>query len=586
MIFKLAKVHKTRLGSAFGVPGSTAVLDIVVQVPDNFDLDTLDRELDSALGFTATINSDNAALQILHRGLALSSFVQGMNRVVVSNQYCILEQRESEDGTTVFFVVISLVSADATMIGFDFVEKVLESYACNNTDIEHLINAACQRLDPLGEPGQNQGFMVTMAMKHDIPVRRIWPGTHIFGTGSHARRLSSTMTPYTTAQGVVYAKNKRSTADLLKKSGLPGAEHVTVKTWEDTLAAAHELGYPVVVKPYDRDNGQGVYAGITNDQDLKAAYTEVTEIVGEFLVERHFDGVGHRFTIHNNQVITITQKHPATVVGDGINTVKYLIENHQSEARRIKRPNNNEPFVVIGINHVQMTIDDEVEGMLAQQNVTVDSVLKTGESIQLRRRNNASAGGLTRAIDQATVHPDNKALCLRAARILDLDIAGVDLITPDVTRSWLEVGALICEVNAIPQIGYNHGIEPMMLDLFKSGSRIPVILAIVDQELELPLIHELASIFNSNGISTQQGMWINGLCVSQPWPSSFDPAVALIFDREVDSALCVMTKADVVEHGLPLDRFDQILIENPDDVTLLAEAHGKNIKPLKVNRNE
>ena len=586
MIFKLSKVYKTRLGSAFGVPGSTAVVDIVVQVPDTFNLDTLDRELDAALGFTATINSDDAALQVLHKGLALSSFIQGMNRVVVSNQYRVLEQRKLEDGATVFFIVMSLASADATMIGFDFVEQVLESFACNNTDIEHLINAACKRLDPLGEPGQNQGFMVTMAMKHDIPVRRIWAGTHIFGTGSHARRLSSTMTPYTTAQGVVYAKNKRSTADLLKKSGLPGAEHVTVKTWEDTLAAAHELGYPVVVKPYDRDNGQGVYAGITNDQDLKAAYTEVTEIVSEFLVERHFDGVGHRFTIHNNQVITITQKHPATVVGDGVNTVKYLIENHQSEARRIKRPNNNEPFVVIGINHVQMTIDDEVEGMLAQQNVTVDSVLKTGESIQLRRRNNASAGGLTRAIDQATVHPDNKALCLRAARILDLDIAGVDLITPDVTRSWLEVGALICEVNAIPQIGYNHGIEPMMLDLFKNGSRIPVILAIVDRELELPLIHELASIFNSNGISTRQGMWINGLCVSQPWPSSFDPAVALIFDREVDSALCVMTKADVVEHGLPLDRFDRILIENPDDVTLLAEEHSKNIKPLKVNRNE
>ena len=233
-----------------------------------------------------------------------------------------------------------------------------------------------------------------------------------------------------------------------------------------------------------------------------------------------------------------------------------------------------------------MTIDDEVKGMLAQQNVTLDSVLETGQSIQLRRRNNASAGGLTRAIDQATVHPDNKELCLRAARILDLDIAGVDLITPDVTRSWLEVGALICEVNAIPQIGYNHGIEPMMLDLFKSGSRIPVALAIVDHELDPALFHELASVLDCNGISTQQGMWINGCCVSRPWVNSFEPAVALIFDREVDSALCVMIKADVVEHGLPLDRFDQILIENSDDVTSLVGAHSKNIKPLKVNRNE
>ena len=586
MIFQLTQVHKTRLGSAFGVPGSTAVMDIVVQVPDAFDLETLDRELDAALGFTASINTDDTALQILHRGLGLSSFVQGMNRIVVSNQYRVLGQRRLEDGSTAFFVVISLASAEATMIGFDFVEQVLESFANDNTNIEHLINAACKQLDPLGEPGQNQGFMATMAMKHDIPVRRIWAGTHIFGTGHYAKRLSSTMTPYTTAQGVVYAKNKRSTADLLKKSGLPGAEHVTVKTWAETLSAAHELGYPVVVKPYDRDNGQGVYAGITNDQDLKAAYTAVAEIVPEFLVERHFEGTGHRFSIHNNQVITITQKHPATVVGDGVNTVQYLIENHQSEARRIKRPDNDEPFVVIGINHVQMTIDSEVEGMLAQQNVTLDTVLEPGQSIQLRRRNNASAGGLTRAIDQATVHPDNKALCLRAARILDLDIAGVDLIIPDVTRSWLEVGALICEVNAIPQIGYNHGIEPMMLNLFKNGSRITVTLAIVDQELDSQLFNELATVFKCNGISTQQGMWINGSCVSQAWPNSFDPAVALLFDREVDSALCVMTKEDVVEHGLPLDRFDQILIENPDDVTLLAEAHGKNIKPLKVNRNE
>jgi hypothetical protein len=70
-------------------------------------------------------------------------------------------------------------------------------------------------------------------------------------------------------------------------------------------------------------------------------------------------------------------------------------------------------------------------------------------------------------------------------------------------------------------------------------------------------------------------MWINGHCVSQPWPNSFDPAVALIFDREVDAALCVMTKADVVEHGLPLDRFDQILIENSDDVTLLVKNTAK-----------
>jgi cyanophycin synthetase len=399
------------------------------------------------------------------------------------------------------------------------------------------------------------------------------------------------MTPYTTAQGVVYAKNKRSTADLLKKSGLPGAEHVTVKTWEDTLAAAHELGYPVVVKPYDRDNGQGVYAGITNDQDLKAAYTEVTEIVPEFLVERHFDGVGHRFTIHNNQVITITQKHPATVVGDGINTVKYLIENHQSEARRIKRPNNNEPFVVIGINHVQMTIDHEVEGMLAQQNVTVDSVLKTGESMQLRRRNNASAGGLTRAIDQATVHPDNKALCLRAARILDLDIAGVDLITPDITRSWREVGGAVTEINALPQVSIQTDptmFQRLLQKIMPHSGRIPLLFVLTEEAKPVWLddvLDELEASGLRVGLTTTEGLqvgndWIRGLR-SSVWED-----IRLLQKDPSVGAIVIISDGDtLLQTGLPFDAVNALVVQaNRPQVLSLLMPYVSGVK-LEVGQD-
>jgi len=581
VIFELVTVHKTRLGSAFGVPGATAVLSIKIDIPKDFDFVQADQALDQALGFTATINTDDLRLQLLHRALGLACFVQGMNRIVVSNQYHIIQQQD-----TVFTVVISLASAVTTTISFRFVEQVLERFALGQYDIESLIDDYSQQLDPYGEPGQNQGFMATMAMKHDIPAHRLWAGTHIFGTGRHGQRLSSTMTPATSAQGLVFAKNKCTTAGLLRSAGLPGAEHVTAKTWEETLAAVDQLGYPVVIKPYDRDNGQGVYAGISDESALRLAYDEVTKVVSEFLVERHAEGVGHRFTIYRDQAITVTRKLPATIVGDGTRTVKYLIDHYETEARRIKRPKDGEPFVVIATNGARHDIDGEVLGMLEQQGVDVDTVLAEGQAIQLRRRNNASAGGQTRAIDPAIIHPDNTAVCLRAARLVGLDIAGVDFITTDITRSWLETGALICEVNAIPQIGYNHGIEPVMLDLFRLGSRIPVHLAIVDDPLPTGLALELASVYSADGLATDQGLWLNGLQITAAWPDSYAAARSLIFNPEVSVAVCVMTKVDVIEHGLPLDRWDNIVVENPDDVVLLVQAHSENIQPLKVNREQ
>jgi hypothetical protein len=92
VIFELVTVHKTRLGSAFGVPGATAVLSIKIDLPEDFDFVQADQALDQALGFTATINTDNPRLQLLHRALALGCFVQGMNRIVVSNRYHIIHE--------------------------------------------------------------------------------------------------------------------------------------------------------------------------------------------------------------------------------------------------------------------------------------------------------------------------------------------------------------------------------------------------------------------------------------------------------------------------------------------------------------
>ena len=100
------------------------------------------------------------------------------------------------------------------------------------------------------------------------------------------------------------------------------------------------------------------------------------------------------------------------------------------------------------------------------------------------------------------------------------------------------------------------------------------------------LARELASVYGANGLSTDQGLWLNGLQITAAWCDSYAAARSLIFNPEVSVAVCVMTKADVIEHGLPLDRWDNIVIENPDDVVLLVQAHSENIQPLKANREQ
>ena len=588
-MLELGQVYQARPGSALGVLGPMAVLDIVVQVPDQFDQDIMDADLDRVLGFVSRINTDDAELQLLHRGIGLACFVQGMNRVVVSNRYQVLNRQTLQQGAVCFCVAISVTNADATATAFQFANNIIDLYSQPAPhDIEPLVAWAADQLDGHGLPGQNQGFLLTLCMKRAMPVNQIWPGTHMVGTGKYSQRMSSTMTGRTSAQAVLYAKNKIATAELLNLAGLPGSEHQVVSTWEQTLKAAEDYGYPVVIKPYDRDNGQGVYAGITTTEDLQHAYTEVTKIVPRFLVERHFEGVGHRITIVDQNIITVTKKLPATITGDGISTVQQLIDAQQGSSRYIRRPENGEPFILIGSAVPPMTVDDEVVGMLAQQSHTLHTVPAAGEQLQLRRRNNASAGGVTQAIDKTTVHPDNQELCLRAARVMDLDIAGVDLLIPDITQSWLTTGALICEVNAVPQVGYNHGITQIVDHIFQAGVRVPIYMGIVESwnHDDLHLAHELAAITGSNAFSASTGIWINNKCMSRPFANGFAAARAVIFDQQVESAVCVMTKAEVSELGLPLDQFDQILIENPDDVVDLVRPHSANIKPLKVYRNE
>lgn len=190
-----------------------------------------------------------------------------------------------------------------------------------------------------------------------------------------------------------------------------------------------------------------------------------------------------------------------------------------------------------------------------------------------------NAGGINQELvpdDAAIVHPDNVRLAIEAARVLRLDFAGIDLITTDISRSWLALEALICEVNARPQMGGTNdpGLYQRLLNrMFPNGAAIPAELwvvpadAVAQERLKDRLLHERSGV----AVSLATGLWINGALATLAFRHSFEAAQSLLQRREVQHALCCMTPRDIHQFGLPLPKWDAVTVV-PDAVFTQEEA--------------
>lgn len=306
------------------------------------------------------------------------------------------------------------------------------------------------------------------AIGRGIPVD-LRPGHVQYGWGHRLQRLHSTLTGRTGYVAAMIAENKWQSARLLGAAGLPVPEGAVVADYDRALRAADALGWPVVVKPLNQEQGRGVVAGIRGEDGLRRAFDAADRFSpGEVVVEKHVDGDDHRLQVVNGRCVTALHKTPGGITGDGVSTVGQLLERLNADPRR----GTGAPFFMKPI-----PLDDEARECLSEQKLRVDSVPVAGRWIALRRIANVHVGGSAEDVTES-VHPDNRRLAERAARIVGLDIAGLDFLTPDITRSWREVGGAICEVNAFPEMGDpDWGIHRKVLDvLFEDGTaRIPTV---------------------------------------------------------------------------------------------------------------
>src|SRR5205085_2059437 len=212
--------------------------------------------------------------------------------------------------------------------------------------------------------------------------------------------------------------------------------------------AIEKFGYPLVIKPIDGNHGKGNTTNITSWDQALRAFEAAQAFSRSVIIERYILGVDFRCLVIDYKFICAALRTPASVIGDGVHNIQWLVDETNKDPRR-------------GYGHekvlTQITIDQFTQKMLDEKGYTMESVPPKGELVLLKPTANLSTGGTSTDVTDE-VHPANIFMCERIARIIGLDICGIDIMATDLRTPVTENGGAILEVNAAP--GFRMHIEP------------------------------------------------------------------------------------------------------------------------------
>lgn len=424
-------------------------------------------------------------------------------------------------------------------------------------------------LDSGRAPGFNGFHFLAAAAELGVPWSRL-SNTHFqFGYGASSRLLDSSFTDRTPQISTNIARNKMLASNVLRSAAIPVAAHSLAKSADEAVKIAERLGFPVVVKPADQDGGIGVSAYLLDAGAVRRAFEQARTCSKAILVEKHFIGRDYRIHIVDGEVHGILERAPGGVTGDGRHCVRDLV----------KLQNQERANAIDDRRHLHaIKFDEDAEAMLAHAGMNWSSTPPPGQFVRLRGAANVASGGIPVPVPIEKAHPDNLNLALRTARVLRLDVAGIDLITPDITKSWFETGAIICEVNSQPQM-FTTMHKPMLESLLgEAGGRIPIVLVLSPNPTEYvsPKLHELMrTTWPNTGMFNHHGIHIGTKAVSGQTLELFHGVQALIKDPAVD-ALIVAAHPDTLPNGWPFDRVDTLVLVGEDE-TGDADTAKKNV---------
>lgn len=460
-------------------------------------------------------------------------------------------------------------------------------------DIDHLkLIASEDRLGP------STSAIVKAAVERGIPILRLDKGCLVqLGYGNAQRRIEATITDQTSSIAVDIASDKERTKSLLRSASIPVPEGDIISEKEELTEIIEEIGFPLAIKPHNGNQGKGVSLNLRTAEEAMDAYLKAKTYSNEVIVEKFFQGSDFRLLVINYRFVAAAKRTPAMVIGNGINTIRELIDQANLDP---SRGHHHECILT------KIKIDKHTEEFLRFQEITLEDVPPQGQEVYLKRTANLSTGGTSEDVTEH-VHPEIISMAERVARTVGLDICGIDFISEDISKNLKEGKGIVIEVNAAPGFrmhtnpskGMPRPVGENVIDMMfhrNNNGRIPIV-AITGTNGKTTTARLIAHIAETAGFTvgttSTTGVYINHEVIEEGDCTGPVSSGKVLRDPTVNFAVLECARGGILRSGLAFDQCDVGIVTNvaedhldlKDIHTVADMAEVKSVIPELVKKD-
>jgi cyanophycin synthetase len=498
---------------------------------------------------------------------------------------------------SLFYIIYEYINEHSAIDFGNAAAEIVSALAKNETvDIRGILNRlhrACSE----SELGPSTEAIFNEARRRQIPVRRLNENSLLqLGYGKYMRFIEASLPDATSCIAVDLAKNKQLVKDMLRENRIPVPDGGIVQSEEEALTLVNEIGYPVVIKPLDANQGKGVTANICDNNLLRKSYYLASYYNKRVIIEKYIQGKDYRILVIGDQVSAVAERKPPFIVGDGIHSILELIDKENENSNR-------------GYGHekplTKIYLDSVAEELLIRSGYDEYSIPEAGEIVYLRENGNLSTGGSARDCTDE-IHPLNKEIAVQAAKVIGLEVAGIDVVMDDISQLLTPANGAIIEVNAAPGLrmhiypteGQGRNVASDILNHMypeETPFSIPIIsiTGTNGKTTVTRMIRHVSSLSGKRvGMTCSSGTYIGEECISKGDNTGPVSAHSILYHKDVELAVLETARGGIIRGGLGYDLADVGIIVNIsedhlgldgvntlDDIAFVKSLVAEAIKP-------